>query len=226
VVDIYIYEQPAISQALETIEDTRRRTDLDRSVEILVKANNRPLIFLDSLNGFEQVATVPVLRQTGIKLDHLLEVNPHLVWEVAAIAARNDCQPVLACHRFIAKLYELEHLHKVLIHQVRVDAKLFFIELVGKQRQRSTLLFSSAKKELEVRDYLKPALDLTRQVEHKVFKTVEQVLQASQQLEGIVSTVELGTHCWTDDRDPGEALKIQFLLWPQLPHHCGIPAGK
>jgi hypothetical protein len=91
VVDIYIYEQPAISQALETIEDTRRRTDLDRSVEILVKANNRPLIFLDSLNGFEQVATVPVLCQTCINLDHLLEVNQYLVWEVAAIAARNEC---------------------------------------------------------------------------------------------------------------------------------------
>ena len=118
---------------------------------------------------------------------------------------------MLDCHRFIAKLYELEHLHKVLLHQVRVDAKLFHTELVGKQRQRSTLLFSSAKKELEVRDYLQPALDLTRQVEHKLFKTVGQVLQACQQFEGIVSTVELGTHCWTDDRDPGEALKVQFL---------------
>jgi hypothetical protein len=62
---IYIYEQPAISQALETIEDIRRKTDLDPSVEILVKANNRPLIFLESQNGFEQEATVPVLRQTS-----------------------------------------------------------------------------------------------------------------------------------------------------------------
>ena len=151
VVDIYVYELAAISRVREIIEDTRRSTDLDPSVEILVKANNSQLIFLDSLNGFEQAATLPVLRQTGIDLDHLLEVNPHLVWEIAAIAARNDCRPVKNCHSLIAKLYELEHLHKVLLHQVRVDVKLFHTELVGKQRQRITLLFSSAKKKLEVR---------------------------------------------------------------------------
>lgn len=211
VVDIYVYELAAISRVREIIEDTRRSTDLDRSVEILVKANNSQLIFLDSLNGFEQAATLPVLRQTGIDLDHLLEVNPHLVWEIAAIAARNDCRPVKNCHSLIAKLYELEHLHKVLLHQVRVDVKLFHTELVGKQRQRITLLFSSAKKELDVRVYLKPALDLTRQIDLKLFKTVGQVLQACQQFDGIVSTVELETHSWTDDRDPGEALKVQFL---------------
>jgi hypothetical protein len=72
VVDIFIYEQLAISQAVGTIEDIRRKTDLDPSVEILVKANNMPLIFLESQYGYKQDATEPVLRQTGIKLDHLL----------------------------------------------------------------------------------------------------------------------------------------------------------
>ena len=43
VVDIYIYCQLAITQAIEKIEDLRKKADLDSSVEILVKANGRPL---------------------------------------------------------------------------------------------------------------------------------------------------------------------------------------
>jgi hypothetical protein len=57
VVDIYIYCQLAISQAIETIEDIRKKTDLNPSVEILVKANGRPLTFLESLFGWKQDAT-------------------------------------------------------------------------------------------------------------------------------------------------------------------------
>jgi hypothetical protein len=49
VVDIYIYCQLAITQAIEKIEDLRKKADLDSSVEILVKANGRPLTFLESL---------------------------------------------------------------------------------------------------------------------------------------------------------------------------------
>ena len=118
VADLFIYELPAISQAFDQIEEIRIQTDLDRSVEILVKANNLPLTFLESQYGLRQDATEPELRQAGIKLDHLLRVlvNQHLVWEIAPITARNDCQPVLACHRFIAKLYELENLQAVLTH--------------------------------------------------------------------------------------------------------------
>ena len=62
VVDIYIYCQLAITQAIEKIEDLRKKADLDSSVEILVKANGRPLTFLESLFGWKQDATESVLR--------------------------------------------------------------------------------------------------------------------------------------------------------------------
>jgi hypothetical protein len=44
-----------------------------------------------------------------------------------------------------------------------------------------------------------------------LFKTVEQILQANEQFEATLSTVELEIHCWTDPQDPGEALKTQCL---------------
>jgi hypothetical protein len=180
VADLFIYELPAISQAFDQIEEIRIQTDLDRSVEILAKANNLPLTFLESQYGLRQDATEPVLRQAGIKLEHLLRVNQHLVWEVAAITVRNDCQPVLACHRFIAKLYELENLQAVLTHQVRIDFKLLFTEVFTKRTQRIALLHSLAQKELEVSDILAPVLDLAQPVEFKLFKSIEQILHTSQ----------------------------------------------
>ena len=211
VVDIYIYEQLAISQAIATIKDLRKKTDLDPSVEILIKANSRPLIFLESQFGWKQDATESVLRQTGIDIDHLLEANQHLVWEIAACAARNDCQPVLSCHRFIAKLCEFEHNEKVLIYQVRKDAKLFHTEVVAKRKERIAHLHSKAKKDLQVTQYLTPALDLALPLEYKLFKTLEQILQANEQFEALLSAVELEIHCLSDPRDPGDALKTQCL---------------
>ena len=41
--------------------------------------------------------------------------------------------------------------------------------------------------------YLTPALDLALPLEYKLFKTLEQILQANEQFEATLSTVELET---------------------------------
>jgi len=211
VVDIYIYCQLAISQAIEKIEDIRKKTDLNPSVEVLVKANGRPLTFLESLLGFKQDATESVLRQTSIEVNHLLEGNQHLVWEIAACAARNDCQPVLFVHRFVAELCEYEHNEKVFIFQVRKNVRLFHTEAVGKRKQRIAYLQSKAKKSLHVVQYLSHALDLALPLEVKLLKTLQQILQAKEQFEALLSASESEIHGWFSLQDPGDALKTQCL---------------
>ena len=211
VVDIYIYCQLAITQAVEKIEDLRKKADLDPSVEILVKGNGRPLLFLESLHGWKQDATESVLRQTGIEINHLLEGNQHLVWEIAACAARNDCQPVRFCHKFVAELCDFEHNEKVFIFQVRKNVRLFNIEAVAKQKQRETYLQSKAKKSLHVAQYLSHALDIALPLEIKLLKTLQQILQSKEQFEALLSASETEIHGWYSLQDPGDALKAQCL---------------
>jgi hypothetical protein len=84
---------PSVRRLIKLVEDTVKQTDLDRTIDVIIKACNIPPFFLGNANGLKADAVRPILKKAGLDIEKLLSDYPCIAIELATLTAKHDCQP-------------------------------------------------------------------------------------------------------------------------------------
>ena len=159
VIYIYLYEDITVQETIKIIEETQRQTNLNRKVDLIIKAWKIPLFYLESANGLRQDAVRPILKKSGIEIEQIILDFPEIAIEVAGLAAKHNCQPVEQVHHYIAKLYDTAYWKALLSHTGRSNFKQLFELIAKKHTQRAQQLIALARKDLTAEDFIAQVLD-------------------------------------------------------------------
>jgi hypothetical protein len=66
VICIYLHQDATVQDTIECIKQTAQKTNLDRKINVVIKAWDIPLFFLENENGLQADAVRCILRQLAL----------------------------------------------------------------------------------------------------------------------------------------------------------------
>ena len=203
---------PTVQRLIKLVEDTVKQTDLDRTIDIIIKACNIPPFFLKNANGLKADGVRPILEKAQLDIEKLLSDYPNIAIELATLTAKHDCHPTEESLFHLAKFIDTTNWKSLQSYAGRQAFKHLFKLVVKKQFQRENLLQSLVQKDLTAKDFIGAVLKQGEELAQQLLKTLEAVsVTVSKVADGYVAQ-ELGLNGWVDALDSQGETRLALLI--------------